>query len=380
MITAECKKELEKIIKIPKGSRAKFPKLPNGYGSISILSGKRRKPYLARAPVTQWIDGKAVSPECIGTYEDWWEAFSALDTYKKTKDAAKPENIPIGVHNTKITFEEVFYKLYDRKFKVPYDHKGKKTSTEYAYRAAFQKCKVLHNRPMWEITADDLRDIIDNPDYSHSIAEHIKVLYNRVYKFADELNAISKDYSKFVEITQEEDDEHGVPFTADEMKLFWQHKDIPFVDVILIYCYSGWRLNELSLMPKNDIDLINMTFFGGNKTPSSKERIVPIHSKIQDLVVKRYSTEFSSLIFHDFETSMCESVFREKFFEALLACGIKEKHTPHDCRHTFNSMLDSAGVNEVCKLRLMGHAGKNINQKIYTHKSIEELRAAVESI
>ena len=33
-----------------------------------------------------------------------------------------------------------------------------------------------------------------------------------------------------------------------------------------------------------------------------------------------------------------------------------------------------------CRLKLMGHAGGNINEKVYTHKTIDELREAVEMI
>ena len=54
--------------------------------------------------------------------------------------------------------------------------------------------------------------------------------------------------------------------------------------------------------------------------------------------------------------------------------GINTYHTPHDCRHTFTSLLDSAGVNQVCIDRLFGHASKSLTPRTYTHKSIEELR------
>lgn len=55
-------------------------------------------------------------------------------------------------------------------------------------------------------------------------------------------------------------------------------------------------------------------------------------------------------------------------------------HTPHECRHTFRSRLDSAGANKVCIDRLMGHKSKGTGERVYTHKNIEELRLNIELI
>ena len=56
------------------------------------------------------------------------------------------------------------------------------------------------------------------------------------------------------------------------------------------------------------------------------------------------------------------------------------QHVPHECRHTFRSRLDSAGANRVCIDRLMGHKSGNTGERVYTHKTIEELRANIELI
>jgi integrase len=56
------------------------------------------------------------------------------------------------------------------------------------------------------------------------------------------------------------------------------------------------------------------------------------------------------------------------------------EHTPHECRHTFRSRLDSAGANKVCIDLMMGHKSKEVGERIYTHKTIEELKEAIELI
>lgn len=55
-------------------------------------------------------------------------------------------------------------------------------------------------------------------------------------------------------------------------------------------------------------------------------------------------------------------------------------HTPHDCRHTFNMLMDEAGVDRATRYKLMGHKGQDINENVYTHKDLSQLREAVESI
>ena len=55
-------------------------------------------------------------------------------------------------------------------------------------------------------------------------------------------------------------------------------------------------------------------------------------------------------------------------------------HTPHECRHTFRSRLDSAGANKKCIDMLMGHKSKEVGERVYTHKTLAELKYAIELI
>lgn len=59
---------------------------------------------------------------------------------------------------------------------------------------------------------------------------------------------------------------------------------------------------------------------------------------------------------------------------------LQMQHTPHECRHTFRSRLDSAGANKVCIDRIMGHKSKGTGERVYTHKNIEELKMNIELI
>lgn len=343
---------------------------PNGSGTVVKLSGNRKKPFQVR--VNTRLDDRGYPEfDILGNYEDQVQADIALAKYNEN---------PYDVNLRSLTFTEVYERWYRKKFNVEAFRSGRKKDSEYPYRAAYAKCVSLHNLPYSSIRTDEMQEIMDNPEYSHATTEYISLLLKALGRYALQFDITPKDYAQFLGINKEDDDEHGIPFSDSEIKKLWKYKDKPFVDTVLIYIYSGWRINELAKMPLKNIDLQEKTFCGGNKTQAGRNRIVPIHSAIYDMVRSRYLSGHKSLIYFDDEGDIAEPRYREYFAQALLSCGIREKHTPHDCRHTFNSLLDSAGVNKVCKLRLMGHAGSDINEKIYTHKTLDELRYAVEKI
>ena len=43
-------------------------------------------------------------------------------------------------------------------------------------------------------------------------------------------------------------------------------------------------------------------------------------------------------------------------------------------------MLDNAGANETAIKRILGHASQGVTKKIYTHKSLHELKKAIDLI
>ena len=352
--------------------RAKSPgkRRRNGTGTIVKLSGKRRKPFQVRVNtrIDEWGYPRY---DVLGNFPDRVSADIALAEYNKD---------PFDIANRKKTFGEVFKDWYKWKYKTAVDAPGKKSSSQYCALAAFKHCDQLHNRIMPDISALDLQQILDREDLSHSMLEHIKTLFNQMYRHALQFDIVAKNCAEFVRIGKEDDTESGIPFTAEERRKLWDHKDAPFVDTILIYIYSGWRINELAGMPLENIDLEARTFTGGLKNRYSRNRTVPIHSKIYDMVKARYNPHFRSLIYHDGTQDITEEKYREYFAQALTACGITEKHTPHDCRHTCNSLLLKAKVDRVARYKIMGHAGKDINERVYSHMTTEQLREELEKI
>ena len=342
----------------------------NGLGSIVPLKRKAGTIYQVRVN-TRMDDRGYPRYDVLGNFPDRVAADAALVNYNTN---------PYDVELRDLTFSEVYQRWYKNKFKAEPFHKGKKTSNEYTVQAAYKHCCPLHDRIYAKIRTDEMQSLVDDDNLSHASSEHVLRVLKNLGKYALQLDITTKDYASFLKMTKAEDDEEGTPFTAKEITTLWKNQHKPFVDTILIYIYSGWRVNELAKMPLTDIDLDGRTFTGGLKTRSSRNRTVPIHSKIYGLVKARYNPRFKSLIYHDGSRNISESKYRDYFREALASCGITTPHTPHDCRHTCNSLMIEAKADRVARYKIMGHTGKDINEKIYSHLTTEKLREELEKI
>lgn len=191
-----------------------------------------------------------------------------------------------------------------------------------------------------------------------------------------------KDYSKFVKLGQEKEVKKKNPFTKNEIKTLWDNINIPYVDTILILYYTGLRISELLKMENINVDLEEWTLQGGLKTEAGRERIIPIHSRIQGIVKNRYSKEHPYLI-QGWRTPSklgIKPMSKNDYYDIFqpLMEQFSMKHTPHDCRHAFITDLDNAGANKTAVKRLVGHASKGVTEKVYTHKDLEQLRQTIE--
>ena len=351
--------------------RGKAIRNKNGYGTVVKLSGNRRQPYEVRVN-TRMDERYYPVYDVPGRFETREEGLIALAEYNKN---------PYDINSSKVTFSELYQAFYRDKYEL--SGKTFSQSSKDCTRAAYNHMAQLHNRQYKDLRTNDFKSVFsqttDNKPISHAMQEHMKSLIVQLDKFALQNDIISKGYASFASITVTEDDKPGVPFTHDELAKLWQHQNDPWVDVALIYTYSGWRISELNKMPIENINLSDWTFKGGVKTAAGKERIVPIHSAIRDMVSSRLADNGNSL-FVDNGKSISNLTLTRHFKDALTAAGITTYPTIHDCRHTFTSLLDTAGANPICIDRLVGHASKSITSKTYTHKDIEELRIAVELI
>lgn len=72
----------------------KYPKLPNGYGSIRYLGSNRRNPYAVHPPVSEYNKiGKPITPAAICYVDSWMKGFAVLTAYHAGTYSAGMENM-----------------------------------------------------------------------------------------------------------------------------------------------------------------------------------------------------------------------------------------------------------------------------------------------
>lgn len=340
-------------------------KLPNGFGTIKKLSGRRTRPYAAYPAIREYnLNGSPIPVPPIGYYKDYMAAFHALTAYNKN---------PYDLTAAGLTFAELYHAYFHNKYETPGKRQLSK-NTRNATVSAFKNCAALHDRVFRTLRKSDLQAVVDSCPLGHSSLALIISLYKGMYKYALENELVEKDYSQFVTINIPDDNESGEPFTDDELRILWSHSDRADVQMVLIMIYTGFRISAFRNI---EIHLDERYLKGGVKTKAGKDRIVPIHDAIFDFVAAFYENfpHFSDAHFreYDFYPLMSELGM------AYTASG--KKHTPHDARHTFSWLCDAYKVDEVTKHMLMGHSlGRDVERAVYGHRTLDELRAAIDMI
>ena len=151
-----------------------------------------------------------------------------------------------------------------------------------------------------------------------------------------------------------------------------------WVDTVLILLYSGWRITELLTLKTENVDLKAGTMKGGIKTRNGKDRIVPIHPKIEQFIQEWANRGNEYLITDEHGHRLSDGQYRPHFKAIMEQLGFN--HCPHECRHTLRSRLDSAGANKKCIDLILGHKSKDVGERVYTHKTIDELKHALELV
>lgn len=350
-------------------------KLPNGFGSVYKLSGKRRNPWIARK-TTGWETNDETGRAkqlyiTIGYYPTRQDALAALVNYNEN---------PYDIKVDTITFAEVYDRWAEVHFKqiVP--------SAQRTWVSAYNHSVPLHKMRMKDIRANHLEETINHADVGASTKQRMKSLYNLMYKYALKYEIVDKDYAALCDsVKRGKPTIVRIPYTDAELKTLWDNVSYPFVDMVLIGIYSGWRPQELAILKVSDVDIEGGTFFGGLKTDAGRNRCVPIHPAIAHLVKANYDNAVavgSDYLFNDENgqqgTYLTYDKYRRRFEKINKKLGMS--HRPHDTRHTFITKAKDAGVNEYVLKLIVGHAIEDITEKVYTHRTMQQLQEEIAKI
>ena len=349
-------------------------KLPNGYGSVKKLSGKRRKPYMARI-TTGWeidtVTGKKKQKYAtIGYATTKQEGMQMLADYHQN---------PFDTSSGRTTFQEVFEAWSKEKYPTV------SKSNVNGYNASYKLCGTLYNKIFRDIRLADLQYVVDTCDKNFPTLRKLKVLFNQLYDYALKNDICNKDYSEFVDILKYKDKNPNKndrnKFTQDEIDRLWELSDDSFYQTVLMLIYNGCRVSEFLNLKKENVHLDEQYFDVIASKTENGIRKVPIADKVLPFYKAWYESSDCEYLLHTTDNKhFTYRNYKDSYWTPLIE-NIKMDHTPHDTRHTCISMLAEKHVDQTMIKKIVGHSGAmTLTEKVYTHLDIEALVEAINEI
>lgn len=322
-------------------------RLPNGYGTIYKLSGNRRRPWV----VKKSIEGKQ---KALGYFSTQEEALSFLVGVNRMT----PER--------EVTFSAVYSAWSQRHFA------DISQSSISAYQISYKHLFPLHALPFRKITYSHLQQALDGIPAGYCTRKKCRVLLSQLYKYAIKNSFAETDLSRFVELPKHLPVYTKKPFTTRQIGKLWKVSDsIEGVKDVLILIYTGMRVGEYLALTPRGINLRKRYIDIKKSKTLAGVRKIPIHNKILPILTERKTTG---------KICPCEKydAFRRIFDSVMHALDMH--HTPHECRHTLATMLDRSGANETSVKMILGHARTGVTKGVYTHKTLADLRKAINKV
>lgn len=337
--------------------------LPNGFGSVYKLSGKRRRPWVARKTTGWTFDedkGKSYPIyEFIGYYATRSEALIALTDYNKD---------PYDLKTNVITFGEVYEKWTEEFFpKVS-------KSNIYGVKASYNLCDSIKDKKFVELKLSHLQNVVNESGKNAPTLKKLKIMFGLMWDWAVRNEIVTQDKRemvRYVDVSQAGNPNaiERKPFSKKEIKKLWDNvgRGEKF-QIPLILIYSGLRIGELWELKKEDVHLDEKWFFVQKSKTDAGVREVPIADKILPFFeywMTRYKSEY---MFSNTKGNMhTDKAFRESWWNPVMEELDMGSHKPHDTRHTCVSLLTEAGVDERIIKKIVGHKGAGVTQAVYTH-------------
>ena len=348
-------------------------KNPNGFGCVYKAKDKRRRrPWIAKTPAYDVPGRIGKVRKIIGQYATRQEAMLALAQWHQQES-------PVPVEKENITLEQI-YKEYTHTQRFVNLSK----QTQNCYYAAFEYMSGIKNYKVRDLRTAHYQSAVDNAikqGKSLSTLQKIRAFAGLLCDYAVQQDIVTKNYASFIVLPRSEQKEK-TPFTDIQLnKLEQAAKDgFMYADLIVIMCYTGWRINEFLSLTPFSFNENDFTLTGGSKTAAGRNRTVPVSPKVLPYLKKWINKGGETIVCRESAGKLIkvtDKYFREKwYYPTLEALGLP-KLTPHATRHTFASMLYRNGADKWDIQRLMGHASLDTTNKIYTHVDIEHLKNAV---
>ncbi|MEA4965414.1 MAG: site-specific integrase [Oscillospiraceae bacterium] len=353
-------------------------KRENGAGSVYKRAG--HKPWVAALPARYHADENGVTvktQQILGRYLTRAEARAALDAY-------------LDHPTDKINY--TLQQIYDEWSPRAYQKIKKQTSD--CYRAAWAKLVPLYGSKLRSLTIAQMQRIIDaytvprkvtgkdgkvreDKPLGESSLKNIKSVLHQLYEYAEKNDIVNKNYADFLDITAKAPVKK-VGFTELEVKAMWKYVDtVPWADTVIMLCYMGWRVSEFLELTPFSYDAKQHILTGGLKTTAGKNRVVPIHRRIQPLLDRWLAKGYDTIIADADGKPLNKDSYREKCWKpALAAMGLRPL-TPHAARHTCATLLSASGARPEDIQAILGHEDYALTANVYINQDTSTLAAAI---
>ena len=371
----------------------KFKRRPNGSGTVVKLSGRRRKPFCARVTLDERnpINGEK-KQLVIGTFETYQEALNALSLYSLTKNntISKKEAMEIDPEvyqkvqekmSKKVpTFLDIYYILDKEDFSSLSPH------TQNNMHGAIKHLKKLHCLKIDQITLRMIQDVFDEDGSNHGTQVHMKTICTKVFRYAVVNQYIDRndDYTSYIRVPKYEESDMHRPYTINEI-LALKKADTPEAHIMLIFIYTGVRINELLNINRDNIHIdekcdddgterLISYMITGSKTKAGKNRIVPIHDDIKQYVIDELLTSEKRLVDVSYPN------FTNRTVLVKVNKLLNTHHTMHDTRKTFATLCQMNNLNVYIRKKVLGHRMNDITFDVYTNESKNRLWTEINKI
>lgn len=357
-------------------------KMPNGYGSVIKLSGKRRKPWAVR------ISYMEESPDGVIKRKRKYLAYFAKQESALQYLSEHNSGSVVAEH---VKFSEVptFAELYEMWKKYKNSLKNKPTeSTWRNYGIALNHFTPLHHMKIISIKASDIQACLNARNHqSQATISNMRSIIKGMYSYALMNGYVEQDITQYLkyEFTETTTSIHS-RFSDDEINTLWQKLyEINNVDIVLIYIYTGLRPVELLEVLTENVHLDEKYMVGGLKTENGYNRLIPLCDKILPLVRNRYNPDKKYLINNKYGNHYTYGTYHNGNWSTVMR-KLGFQHSPHDGRYTFASLADNVNMNTTCLKIIIGHSisdsermnfktrtGQDLTKGVYTQKTMAEL-------
>lgn len=241
-----------------------------------------------------------------------------------------------------------------------------------SYHIAFKHISSIADISITDIHFQHLQNVINSmhvKGLSYSSCKKVRTLLNQLFNYAIIKDYPVTNYALHLNLGPNRPTIKRRVFTRQQINKLWAI-DTSYSRMILILLYTGLRIGELLNLRRQDINRRSSYLIVRHaKTKAGEGRIIPIHHRITPLIEQVYNAADNYLF------PISYTSFRKHFHEIMNQHNCK--HTIHDTRHTFASLLDAVAPPNALR-SLLGHKQGDITTRVYTHKTIRELRKTIE--